>query len=634
MKEEIVSKSIEEIVDFLKECDKYYFNNDSDSLIEDSEYDYIVRFLEKKDPNNEYLKTIGKSPISNKIKLPYRLGSLDQIHEGEIKKWIKNNNLNHETLCITDKLDGTSCLLVYGKDGNISNSYSRGDGTNGQPWGIHTNNILTVPKTVEDNIKAVRGEIIIPLDRWELMRTVAKSRSGREYKNPRNCVSGLMNVQEELPEEVYKNIEFVPYEIISFHDDTEISKEEQLLLLRKNNFIYVFNSLVFGEDVNDDLLSKYIKYRKDNSNYELDGIVIDINRYKTRSNMTRNGSSLNPKYAVKYKVLDEDAIKETKVIEVEWNTSKHGILKPRIKIEPVELSGVEVNYATGYNGKFIYDNKIGKNSIIKITRSGDVIPKVLEVVKETQPDMPDCEWEWNDSKVETVSLEEDQSEANMKMITETFESLDIGLLKQGNVKKLIEEKYDSFIDIVKMSKEELVNILGVNGEKIFNEFKKLNNIPYYKLFGATNIFGAGIGIRKLKKIQEIYDKSFLEISKDNLLEIEGIQEKTADKIIEKMDDAKSFIKQFESTNFSINYDILKQSDGKYSGQNICFTGFRNKELQKKVEDMGGIIKSSVTKNTNLVVTNNVDSSSSKIKKAKELGITIINNEDFEKEVNE
>jgi DNA ligase (NAD+) len=147
------------------------------------------------------------------------------------------------------------------------------------------------------------------------------------------------------------------------------------------------------------LVEKLVEFKQD-SPYEIDGIIVQADIKYTRN------TSGNPDYAFAFKILSEVA--ETTVINVEWNISKWGALKPRVEIEPVELAGVLITYATGFNAKFIKDNEIGPGSRILITRSGDVIPYILKILTRTEADMPTIEYVWNETGVDIISENPDE----------------------------------------------------------------------------------------------------------------------------------------------------------------------------------------------------------------------------------
>ena len=153
-------------------------------------------------------------------------------------------------------------------------------------------------------------------------------------------------------------------------------------------------------------MSDYLIKRRDEGKYEVDGIVV------IDSSQEYDVSNTNPDYGFAFKQVLTDQIAEVTVLDVLWSPSMDGYLKPRIKINKISLGGVEINYATAFNGKFVVDNKIGPGSVIKLVRSGDVIPHILEVLEPSsngQPKIPDTPHKWNNTKVDFVVISDDKN---------------------------------------------------------------------------------------------------------------------------------------------------------------------------------------------------------------------------------
>lgn len=160
-----------------------------------------------------------------------------------------------------------------------------------------------------------------------------------------------------------------------------MSKTEQLELLKANGFTVVSHTTFKGRNLTDDMLAKFLNERRDDTDYAIDGVVIEVDDANKRASMDKDNTDINPKSSIKYKVADADNLAIATVKGIEWAVSKHGYLKPRINVEPTELVGVTVQYCTGFNAKFIHDNKIQPGTKIKITRSGDVVPLCLGVAE-------------------------------------------------------------------------------------------------------------------------------------------------------------------------------------------------------------------------------------------------------------
>lgn len=622
--------TIDQIVSVLELADDLYYN-DEDSILTDSEYDTLRRYAQNTDPTNAYFLGVGSSIRGGKVKLPYQMGSLDQKYEGEIVDWIEKNRLTKETSVISDKLDGASGMIVYDANGNFQIGYSRGDGVEGADISRHLVKMPSVPKTIPlDRPLTVRGENIISKANFPKAQ-VAKTRSGKPYKNARNMVSGLMNASEN-PEVVYQYIDFVAYEIV----DSEFGKDDQLLILKELGFKVPDYSVTPFSSLNDDFLEGYLKGRRSVSPYEIDGVVIDVNSAEKRSLMNPTRSTLNPAYSIKYKVADASNLAAAEVVDFEINVSKHGYLKPRVQIIPVDLVGVTVTWATGFNMKFIRDNKIGPGSKIRITRSGDVIPFILDVIeKSTVIDYP--EWfeekthqfgpvKWTDTAVDLVLTNAaDNATVKYEQLVDFFASIEVPHLGEGNLQKIFEMGFETPESVIQLTQEDISSLVGSTsiGKKIFAGMKeKLTNIPMYKLMGAHPAFGRGVGVRKMKKLYEAFNGEWETFdNKRRIVAVDGFDDKTANKIVAGFDPFMDFLAVVEPHITIAPYEAPKA--GVFSGMSVVFTGFRSKDLEKQVEEAGGKMSTSVSSKTNLLVTNDPDSNSGKAAKARECGVKII-----------
>ena len=202
-------------------------------------------------------------------------------------------------------------------------------------------------------------------------------------------VNGLIN-QKNPNKDDFKIVDFITYEYIK--DNYKISK--QLKYIKQFNLDMV--NAIRVNSIDNKNLSELLKLRKEKSSYDIDGLVIyDDNEH------AKNVKG-NPKYAFAFKDVSIQETADVEVVRVEWNISKDGLLKPRIEIKPVKLSGVQITFLSGFNAKYIIDNKIGKHTILKIIRSGDVIPHILEILKSTKADLPNMKYKFTDSKVDII----------------------------------------------------------------------------------------------------------------------------------------------------------------------------------------------------------------------------------------
>jgi DNA ligase (NAD+) len=646
------------ILAVLTEADDIYYNSDSgmserpEVFLTDSQYDALRKYAKNISPHHVYFTGVGSEIRGSKITLPYPMGSLDQVEIGDVKKWVKKHLTKNEDIVISDKLDGTSALVIYDEEGNFQIAYSRGDGIAGADITRHLKHFVPSSITSKNGV-VIRGEIILYKTSFQILQDQVMSRSGKPYKNARNMVSGLINAETNNPL-VYKHLQFVAFDLME--KGIEYNKSQQftrLLNLKFGTVNYVERTSSWLTDEN---LSGHLNFRRGLSPYEMDGLVIDVDNFYVRKQMNPTRDTLNPAYAFKYKVTDTSNQTIATVRNVIWNISKDGYLKPQVAIEPVELNGVTISNLTGFNARFIYGNKIGPGAKVRITRSGEVIPIILEVVEAMpvqeleinditydkffmhQMNMyANTDWEWNETCVDVIVTNPHESEeVAIQQTLNFFSSIDIPSLKERTTRKMFEiHKYENsnnaIISMINYPEDEWVNSVGANGRKIYKGLcDKKGDMPLYLLAGASPLFGRGVGRRKFKKLFSELDIHTLEnlslLTKEDIISVEGFEEKTAIKIITGID---KFIKFANALNgLKLNVDVLMDSNRRMAGEKVCFTGFRDKQLQSRIEAEGGTVQSSASRKTTLVIAKNPDANSAKLKKARELGIKIIGIEKF------
>lgn len=611
----------EDLVELLIAADDAYHNDNE--IIPDQNYDALRQYVEATDPTNSYFLGIGSQVRGGKVKLPNKMGSLTQAYQDDTAKWINQHKLGAEQIVVTEKLDGCSAQIVYGNDGKLQIAYSRGDGIEGADITRHVSKIKNVPKVANPNM-TIRAEIIFTKADWEAVKTQIKRSGGAFYKNARNSVAGLMNASESDPT-AYKYLSVVAYEVIGSKTD----KVTQLEALGRYGFTTPVYVAAEGRKLDDEMLTKLLNTMRNNSEYEIDGIVLDVNSWKQREQINPTKDTLNPEYARKFKIADASNLAIATVIEVQWNISKNGYLKPRVKIEPVELVGVTVQHATGFNAKFIQDNGIGKGAQIRITRSGDVIPFILGVVKAATPDMPTEAAVWTKSGVDLV-LENanENTTVQLEQLIDFASKVGIDHIGEGNMKAIYDAGYTTVTDFVKMQANDIGLAIGssIMGKKIqASKLEKTTKAPWYIIAGAHPAFGRGVGVRKMKKLYDAFQGDISKLKNvATISSVEGFDFKTASKIGAGYETFMEFIEDCGSALSFAKYEAPKGGD--LSGQTFLFTGFRDKGLEKQIEDKGGKISSSVSSKLTYLVAADPNETSGKLTKARELGTKIITRE--------
>jgi NAD-dependent DNA ligase len=584
----------------------------------DSEYDALYASVSKEYPDHPALKQIGAPVITkNKVTLPYFMGSMDKIKPDTDALFIWKKKYNGPYI-ISCKLDGVSGL--YTTEGKTPKLYTRGDGKVGQDIS-YLIPYLRLPKI--SNI-TIRGEIIMSNASFEEKYKTNQS-------NPRNMVAGIVN-QKKINRDVLKDVEFVAYEVI--HPSSK-KPSEQMNLLKKMDVKVVQYAVLESSCTTNEKLSEILLEWRKTSPYSIDGIIVaDDGIYSER----KEG---NPEHAFAFKMVLSEQIAEARVVDVIWTPSKDGYLKPRIQIEPIQLGGVCIEYATGFNGAFIYKNNIGFGAVIELVRSGDVIPHIRQIiVPATQPKMPDVPYKWNETHVDLIieNMDTDLT-VREKNITRFFKGLQVDGIGPGNVNRMIHTGFDTVPKIVNMTEEDFLKVEGFQtktAQKMFNNIKsQLHTAPLVTVMASSNLFGRGFNEKKIELILNEYPDIVTDDSLDQeekikrLKEVKGMSEKSADTFVQMLPEFKKFMKDIGMEDkLNIPKNVKKNTEPTHPlfNRSVVFTGFRDQQLENKLKSIGAKISTSVSKNTFVVLVKDKtqqNENSGKILDAKKWNIPII-----------
>jgi NAD-dependent DNA ligase len=620
--------SQEELANLLRVANGNYYN-DKGGLMSDNEYDIVKEYMEKKYPTNAVIQQIG-APIAdrarNKVELPYEMWSMDKIKpdSNALPGWVKKYPGPYVLSC---KLDGVSGL--YSTEGPVPKLFTRGDGKVGQDVSF----LLPILKLPLEKGIVVRGEFIIP-------KKVFAEKYAGQFANPRNLVSGIVNSKKA--DEKTADLHFVTYEVIM----PQLKPSEQLAKLKASGFEVVQNESL--DVLSNENLSETLVDWRTNYEYEIDGVIVTDDAIHKRI-------SGNPDHAFAFKMVLSDQKAEVKVVDVLWSPSKDGFLKPRVRIEPVRLGGVTIEYATGYNAKFIEDNKIGIGAIVEIIRSGDVIPKILKVIVPAEKaKMPAESYKWNDTRVD-VLLENAGENATVqeKNLTAFFTHLEVEGLKAGNIKKLMAAGYDTIPKILAMTKEDFAKVgyKSLADKYVENIREKVGGASLVDLMVASGTMGRGLGAKKLEPILEAHPDIL--VSKEDMVakiakvkSVKGIENKTATLFVENIPRFVEFldsIGQSEKLNgptkapgpVETNTSAkaaesaveIDKSNPLY-GKKIVMTKVRDQEIIRELKTRGSILEDTIGSKTFVLIVKSMDDVSNKTKYAVEHGIPIMTPEEF------
>ena len=609
-----------ELENMIEVANAAYYNETP--VLTDNEFDILREFTAKKYPKNEAVCKIG-APIQgkNKVSLPYEMPSMDKIKpdSGALAGWMAKYTGPYVLSC---KLDGVSGLYVCSQKGEYK-LYTRGDGCVGQDIS-HLISVLRLPKLPQG--MAVRGEFILP-------KTVFAEKYAPEFANARNLVSGIIN--RKTVDEKAKDLHFVSYEVI----EPLVKPSEQMRMLTKAGLSvvqYQCQTTLTNEYLSDLL----VDWRKTYS-YEIDGVIVIQDSIHQRE-------SGNPDYAFAFKMVLSDQMAEAKVVDVLWEASKAGYLKPRVRIEPIGLGGVTIEYATGFNGKFIEDNKIGVGAVIQMVRSGDVIPFIKSVSTPAEKaKMPLVPYVWNKTHVD-VLLENPAEDVGVqeKNITLFFTSLEVDGLAKGNVHKLFQAGKTSVAQILRMTPVDFETIEGFQKKtavKLAEGIKaKVAAASLLDIMVASGKMGRGLGERKIRpilaKYPDILRSPMTPSEKEAALKsIEGIGPENAREFVKNIPSFMEFVKacgleykldtapQKEEPPLKASSEVVQ---GPLAGKKIVMTKVRDKEIQTFMTSQGASLEDSMKKDTFVLIVKSKEDKSNKTDYAVKNNIPIMTVEEF------
>lgn len=595
-------------------------------IVSDLEFNREEDLLREQDPKNQYFTQIGIDPLeisTKKVKLPMQMASMHKLKLlKEIQNWVKRNELENELFVLTPKFDGFSIL----DDEIFKKKYSRGDGEFGNDITKMFNH--TKEKSSSKFPSRFFGEGII-------LRRIFEEKYSKEilgidgYENPRNMVASLFNPETKSPDiDKLKDVHFIRYGC-----DSQISKQDQLIKCNVLNRIQVPYRTCGVDFLTEENLNSLFNIW--NLDFELDGIIIDINSYETRERLGRETNG-NPKFARAFKGNFE-TVKNTWIKKIIDQTSKDGFITPVAEIEPIRLDGATVTNVTLYNYRFLKDNKLGILAKIRVKRSGGVIPKIVGVLEPALevkiPKTIDGVFtEWDENEVE-LRLVKKTDKWKIQEILHFFRTFDIEEFGEPSVQAFYNAGFDTIERILKIKEQDISRISGFGRKKadfFLKEFqdKIRSGSEIEKIMCSSNIF-KGLGEKTLKIINEhIKEAKDLTLNEEFLTEIDGIGKEKSKMYLNSISDFWDWYETYgKLIPIKEEEKVLKESE-KFKGQKICFTGFRDIAIEKKIVSNGGEVVPGVSKQTTLLVVKDLMSNSSKVSKARDFGIKIVQREEF------
>ena len=633
---------IKELETLLDEWNQAY-RFDAKQIVPDSVYDEHLEELADLDPDNSRCTKVGETPPDDerKEKLPIIMASMNKVKSfEELVKWSTKNNIPTDAIfCITPKYDALSGLYDVLK----SKGWTRGDGAIGQNSDPHFKDILE--KYSKDKLESflqsyqyapfvyTTGEAIITKEIFQ--KNHSKEALGEDgFDNGRNRVGGLFNKYKKENKSALSDVKYMRY---GFHCGVDIDKSSQIDILNQ-----YFNDpeVPYKLHTISELSTEYLKSLFDEwvKTFEIDGLIIEVNDKDLRNSIgyerstKENDEVRNPKYARAYKASFEE-VKNTKVLDLILDISKLGYIIPVAEVESVMLDGANVTHVTCNNAKMIYDLGIGKGSIIKICRSGGVIPYLIDVVKKSEEQYlfpstcPCCGTSlvWNDNNTHLMCMNELCVDKMIKQITSFFDILGVANVRESTFRQLFNSGYNTIEKIITMSVNDFKKLERMGNTKSSNIYEsihsKIDGVSLSKLQHASGFFtnptsGFSLGSRKLILLEHFTQKP----SVADIKKIKGFEETSAIVYCSNYD---RFFEWLSTSSITIKKDEPFISTGnKCVGMTFIFTGIRRKDIEEIIKKEGGKVVDSMSKNCTHLIMKQLGSGSNKEKKALEYGMTI------------
>lgn len=638
---------MKELVEKLDQAAKAYYQEDRE-IMSNQEYDSLYDQLEQLEKETGTVLTnsptvrVGYEAVNElpKEEHPSPMLSLDKTKDREVLRGFIGN---HKCL-LSWKLDGLTIVLTY-ENGELEKAVTRGNGIVGE---VITNNarvFKNIPLRIPYKGQLVlRGEAIITYSEFERINETIGDADAK-YKNPRNLCSGsVRQLNNEITAK--RNVRFYAFALVSAQDvDFSNSREQQFIWLKKQGFEVVEYKVVTSESLDEamDYFSKAIV----NNDFPSDGLVVTYDDIAYGESL---GSTAKfPRNSFAFKWADE--MRETRLVDMEWSPSRTGLINPVAIFEPVELEGTTVSRASVHNISIVKELQLGIGDTIKVYKANMIIPQIAENLTRSGnlviPDKcPVCGREARirkENDVETLYCMNPDCVAKKIKSFSLFTSRDamnIDGLSEATLEKFIAMGFiHNFGDIFEIGKykDQIVEMEGF-GQKSFDNLmvslEKAKETTLAKVIYSLGI--TGIGLANAKVICKYFDDDIEKIryaEEEEISSIEGIGPVIAGSLADYFKSAENNQKLDHLLSHLHLVHEETSAEQVFAGKTFVITGsvehFSNRsEAKEFIEARGGKVTGSVTKKTDYLINNDKTSASSKNKKAQELGIPILSEEDF------
>jgi DNA ligase (NAD+) len=638
----------------LKYHNDLYYNQDAPE-IDDFTYDKMLRELEDLEaefpelitPDSPTQKVGGQagkkfSEVVHAVKMEslHDSFSFDELRDFDRKVREVTPDVKYVT---EPKIDGLSVSVEY-RNGVLSRASTRGDGITGEDI---TDNILTI-KSLPHRLKnapaylEVRGEVYMSFESFLNLTKLQEEREEKPFKNPRNAAAGSLR-QKDSRITAERNLDILVFNIQQIEGKTLNSHEESLEYIKSLGIPTAFHKSFDNiEDVIKEI--ENIGNNRGEYSFAIDGAVVKVDSFSSREEL---GSTAKfPKWAEAYKYPPEE--KETKLLSVEINVGRTGVLTPVGIFEPVLLAGTTVSRATLHNIDFIKEKGICVGDTVLIRKAGEIIPEVLSVVKHGENSQPFEFPKLCPSCHSPVSREEDEAAIRctntncpaqlMRHLIHfvSRDAMDIDGLGPAVLEQLVEASLvKSPADLYKLEFDDILKLENKkekSAENLINALNKSKDNELYRLVYALGIPHIGLKAAQLLCYEFNTIDDVMSADVESINAIDGFGEIMAESVVQyfSLESTKNLICELKELGLKMTPSEKKAEGGVFEGKTFVLTGtlptMSRKEASKIIEDNGGKTSSSVSKKTDYVLAG--ESAGSKLTKAQTLGVKIISEEDL------
>lgn len=603
-----------DVLEDAHEIFSYLYSNSDGAGISDHVFDTVEYYIKKKyKVLKKSFEKIGSKPLKKlRVSLPFPMGSLEKIKPGQ--KRFEEYVINTKKIFISEKLDGVSALWYGGK------LYSRGDGVEGGDISYLVDYIQGLYPSQD----AIRGELVIK-------KSIFEEKWSRDSNNPRSFVSGKSNLSSLSPKDIerIRDIEFVAYEVVT----SDLSPQSQFSTLESMGFRTPRHEIL-QEPTSFTIVDLYRKYRKE-SLFAIDGLVL------------QKASISSKKTAVAFKMLLEEQTRMTKINNIDWRISRHGRYVPVALYDTIYIDGNRYHKALAFNASWVRDKSLGYGTKVKIARSGDVIPQIVdvEIDSDIQPIFPSTKyyWKWEGKDIILDDIEGNR-DVKIARLLYFFETLNIPRLGAATLTKFFDGGLDTISKITRAKIEDFSKIKGVGkklGENFYVTIKSsLSSIRLDRLMICSGIF-KGLGAKLLRAVYLHYPEVLFEsVDHKKLNSIEGYGQKRAEAFVKYLKNFRDFAEEILGNNFENAYRDnlamrkLYRKDEYYpifSGKNIVFTGFLGDipmDIEDFIYDHDCKVGTKIDDKTICVIANSISAVSEKTKTAISKKIPVYTKNEF------